>query len=264
MNNGFSYKTVPASRIATFDTFSIGLEKHHVAALLEFDVTVPRRKLQESRRSGLNISFNGWLIKVISGVLKEHPDAAAYLRGKRRLMLFNDINISILVEKVIMGERVPIPMVIEKANDKSAREITAEIENAKNKELSREDIVINRRTGLTERLYVHLPGFARRLVWRVMLANPGFAYKEMGNAAITSVGMIGRVNGWFIHRSVHPVSFGIGSVIKKPVVIDNEILIREILNMTVLIDHDLVDGAPMVRMLKDLTESIETGNPAVE
>jgi pyruvate/2-oxoglutarate dehydrogenase complex dihydrolipoamide acyltransferase (E2) component len=92
-----------------------------------------------------------------------------------------------------------------------------------------------------------------------MLSNPGFAYKKMGNAAVTSVGMIGKVNGWFIHRSVHPVSFGIGSVIKKPVVIDNEIRIRDILNMTVLVDHDLVDGAPMVRMLKDLTIYIETG-----
>ncbi|MDZ7635784.1 MAG: 2-oxo acid dehydrogenase subunit E2 [Bacteroidales bacterium] len=71
--------------------------------------------------------------------------------------------------------------------------------------------------------------------------------------------MMGKVNGWFIHRSVHPVSFGIGSVIKKPVAIDNEIKIREILNMTILIDHDLVDGAPMVRMLKDLTKYIETG-----
>lgn len=81
----------------------------------------------------------------------------------------------------------------------------------------------------------------------------------MGNTAVTSVGMMGRINGWFIHKSVHPVSFGIGSVLKKPVVIDNEIKIREILNMTILVDHDVIDGAPMVRFLNDLTRSIETG-----
>lgn len=259
MKKGFIYRPVPESRIATFDTFSIGLKKHHVAALLEFDVTESRGKLQESRRGGVNVSFNGWLIKVIASVLHEHPEAAAYLRGKRRLMIFNDINISILVEKVINGERVPIPVVIEKANEKTAQEITGEIDDAKKQELSGSDIVINRRSRLTERLYFHLPGFVRRLIWKVMLANPGFAYKKMGNAAVTSVGMMGKVNGWFIHRSVHPVSFGIGSVIKKPVVINNEVKIREILNMTVLIDHDLVDGAPMVRMLKDITNYIETG-----
>jgi pyruvate/2-oxoglutarate dehydrogenase complex dihydrolipoamide acyltransferase (E2) component len=257
MNKEFSYRPVPGSRIATFDTFSIGLKKHHVAALLEFDVTESRRRLQDSRRSGLNISFNGWLIKVIGSVLQDHPEAAAYLRGKRRMMVFNDINISILVEKKINSERVPIPVVIEKANEKTAQEITAEIENAKKQELSGGDIVINRRTRVSERLYYHLPGFARRFVWRRMLGNPGFAFKKMGNAVVTSVGMMGKVNGWFIHRSVHPVSFGIGSVIKKPVVVDNEIKIREILNMTVLVDHDLVDGAPMVRLLKDLSDSIE-------
>jgi len=72
--------------------------------------------------------------------------------------------------------------------------------------------------------------------------------------------VIARVNGWFIHRSVHPVSFGIGSVIKKPVVVNDEVKVREILNMTILVDHDLVDGALMVYLLKDLTNSIESGD----
>jgi pyruvate/2-oxoglutarate dehydrogenase complex dihydrolipoamide acyltransferase (E2) component len=71
--------------------------------------------------------------------------------------------------------------------------------------------------------------------------------------------MIGKINGWFIHRSIHPVSFGVGSIIRKPVVVGNEIKIREILNMTILIDHDVIDGAPMVRLLNELTRYIETG-----
>ncbi|MDZ7635785.1 MAG: 2-oxo acid dehydrogenase subunit E2 [Bacteroidales bacterium] len=168
MNHGYSYKTVPASRIATFDTFSIGLQKHHVAALLEFDVTESRRKLQESRRNGLNVSFNGWLVKVIGNVLKEHPEAAAYLRGKHRIMVFDDINISIIVEKMINGAKVPIPVVIEHTNDKTAQEITSEIDDAKKQDLSGSDIVINRRSSLSEKLYYHLPGFARRFIWRMM------------------------------------------------------------------------------------------------
>jgi pyruvate/2-oxoglutarate dehydrogenase complex dihydrolipoamide acyltransferase (E2) component len=81
----------------------------------------------------------------------------------------------------------------------------------------------------------------------------------MGNAVITSVGMMGKINGWFIHRSVHPISFGVGSILKKPVVTGDEIKIREILNMTILVDHDVVDGAQMVRFLNDLTRMIEKG-----
>jgi pyruvate/2-oxoglutarate dehydrogenase complex dihydrolipoamide acyltransferase (E2) component len=84
----------------------------------------------------------------------------------------------------------------------------------------------------------------------------------MGNVVITSVGMMGLINGWFIHKSVHPLSFGIGSILKKPVVINNEIKIREILNMTILADHDVIDGAPMVRFLNDLTKYIEGGELA--
>jgi len=41
------------------------------------------------------------------------------------------------------------------------------------------------------------------------------AQKKMGNVAVTSPGMVGKINGWFIHKAVHPVSFGPGSVKKR-------------------------------------------------
>jgi pyruvate/2-oxoglutarate dehydrogenase complex dihydrolipoamide acyltransferase (E2) component len=259
METVFSYLKIPRSRIATFDTFSIGLEKHHVSALLEFDVTESRKKLQELRKTGINISFNGWLIKVIGNVISNHPEAAAFIYNKRKLIIFNDINISILVEKKIGDTRVPIPVVIEKTNIKSALEITAEIENAKNQTISPKDMVLNKPPSFSERLYYHLPGFIRRMVWRIMLRKPKGLFPKMGNAVITSVGMMGKINGWFIHRSVHPISFGVGSILKKAVVVGYEIKIREILNMTILVDHDVVDGAQMVRFLNDLTRMIELG-----
>ncbi len=164
-----------------------------------------------------------------------------------------------MVEKVSDGKKVPIPLVIERVDEKSAQDITQEIEDAKNQQFAIDDIVLNRRSKIVERLYYRLPGMLRRLIWKYMLKHPKTAYKNMGNAVITSLGMMGRINGWFIHTTIHPVSFGVGSVIKKPVVIGNEIKIREILNMTVLLDHDVMDGAPMVRLLNDLTQYIEKG-----
>lgn len=259
MKSSFSYKKIPQSRIATFDTFSVGLLKHHVSAILEFDVTDIRKKLQKLRKSGVNISFNGWLIKVISSVLMKYPEAAAFLYSKRKMLIFYDINISLMVEKKIGDNKVPIPLVIEKTNEKSALDITMEIENAKKQELTGNDIVLKKKSTLSEKLYYKMPGFLRRTVWRYMLGNPEIAFKKMGNVVITSVGMMGRVNGWFIQKSVHPLSFGVGSVLKKPVVIGDEIKIREILNMTILVDHDVIDGAPMVRFLNDLTKYIECG-----
>ena len=259
MSDNFSYKNIPQTRIATFDTFAIGLQKHHVSALLEFDVTESRKKLQSLRKSGTNVSFNAWIIKQISNVLEIHPDASAYLHNKKKLIIFNDINVSIILEKRVNDNKVPIPLIIENANKKSAVEITLEIEEAKNKKLTDGNIVINKKATISEKLYYMLPGFLRRFIWKVMLSNPKFAYKKMGNAIVTSVGMMGRINGWFIHKSIHPISFGIGSIIKKPVVIENEIKIRDVLNMTILVDHDLIDGAQMVRLLNDLTKQIESG-----
>jgi len=255
----YSYQKIPRSRVATIDTFSIGLSRHHVSAILEFDVTDSRRRLQELRKNGIQVSFNAWLIKIISNALLRHKEAAAYLYSKRKLIIFNDINISILVEKKIGDKKVPIPLVIEKTNSKSAYEINSEIEKAKLHKLSNADIVLNRKSKRSENIYYSLPGFLRRTVWRIMLNNPKFVYKKMGNAVITSVGMMGTINGWFIHKSIHPISFGIGSILKKPVAIGNEIKIRDILNMTVLCDHDVLDGAPMVKLLNDLTKYIESG-----
>lgn len=259
MTRDYRFEKIPQTRIATFDIFDVGLHKHHVNAMLEFDVTDSRVKLRELRKNGTTVSFNAWLLKVIGIVLKKHPEAAAYFYSKKRLIIFEDINVSMIVEKKTGDSKVPIPLVIEKVNEKSALEIAQEIEKAKDQVLSPDDIVLKKQSSFYQKLYYHLPGFLRRLFWKILLKNPKAAYRTMGNVAVTSIGMIGKINGWFIHKSVHPISFGVGSILKKPVVIENEIKIREILNMTILVDHDVIDGAPMVRFLDDLTNYIESG-----
>lgn len=259
MRSPYRFEPIPPSRIATFDTSSLSNLRHHVSALLEFDVTESRKQLKELRRNGVNASFNGWLIKTISSVLYRNREATAFLVNRKKLIIFNDINVSVIIEKKSGETRVPVPVIIERAQEKSSSEITGEIESAKSLEMEDGAIVLNERARFYERLYYILPGFLRRGIWRIMLARPGFLFRKMGNVVITSVGMMGRINGWFIHKTIHPVSFGVGSVLRKPVVIGNEICIREILNMTILVDHDVIDGAPMVRFLNDLTRAIESG-----
>jgi len=257
--NAYQYQSIPPSRIATFDIFSIGLSKHHVVVLLELDVTESSTKLKILKSKGIKISFTAWLIKVISKALEQHREAAAYLYNKRNLIIFNDINISILVEKKLKNAKVPMPLVIEKTSEKSAAVITKIIEDAKNQSLTDKDIVLNQRTKAYESIYYYLPGFIRRMIWRFLLSHPNIAYKNMGNVVVTSLGMMGKLNGWFIQKSVHPLSFGVGAIIKKPVVLNNEITIRDILNITILMDHDVIDGAPMVRFINDLAHLIENG-----
>ncbi|MDP4190617.1 MAG: 2-oxo acid dehydrogenase subunit E2 [Bacteroidota bacterium] len=255
----YSTHSFPSSRIATIDVCAIGKQRHHICILLECDVTESRFKIRRRKSEGCKISFTAWLLKVISKTLKEHDEAAAFLLSKKEVIVFDDINISLLVEKSLDGKKVPMPLVIEKADKKNAENITREIEQAKKEVLSDKSVVLNRKSSKSERLYYHLPSYIRRMFWKIILKHPQIAYNKMGNVAVTSVGMFGQIKGWFIHTTIHPISFGVGSVIKKPVVVNNDILIREILNLTVLIDHDVIDGAPMIRFINDLVNNIEKG-----
>lgn len=259
IKKSYSISQIPLSRIATFDIFSVGLTRHHVAALLEFDVTTARQKIRKARRNGRKISFNSWLLRVIAVSVQEHPEVVSYLNGKSKLLVFDSINISVLIEKRIGDKLVPIPYVLIDAAQKSAEEISLEIEQARNAEIKEGETLIQRDLSLYEKLYYRLPGFLRRLVWRLMLKKPQFIFSKMGNISVTSLGTTARLNGWFVHRSVHPLSFGFGSVIKKPVVIDDKVAVREILNSTILLDHDVVDGAPMARFIDCLSEKIKNG-----
>ncbi|WP_036876484.1 2-oxo acid dehydrogenase subunit E2 [Xylanibacter oryzae] len=257
-----NYKTelFPDSRIASIDVCEIGKHKHHIVGLLEFDVTDSRRKIREyNKKNQTKISFNAWLIHVIGKTIKKHETASSYLIGKNNLMIFDDINISIIVEKKLDGTKVPFPLVIEKVNEISIESIAAKISMAKNQELTQKDITLQKKAKQAERIYYLLPRFLRLLFWKYLLKHPKFAFNRMGNVAFTSIGMMGKINGWFIPISVHPICFGIGSIIKKPAVIDNEIAIREILNASILIDHDVMDGAPMARFINELRTNIENG-----
>ncbi len=53
------------------------------------------------------------------------------------------------------------------------------------------------------------------------------------------------------------VSFAVGSIVKKPVVKNDEIVVREIINITAAFNHDLVDGAPAARLINRLRRYIE-------
>lgn len=258
--NNFKTKYFPKSRIATNDVCAIGVKRHHIAALIEVDVSESRDKIKRYKEKGNEISFTAWLIKVIANSIKDYENVAAYLRGKREIILFNDINISIAVEKDINGQKVPIPLIIEKVNERSIESITKQIIQAKNQILTDRDIVLRSQSGRIERFYYLLPGFLRRMFWRYLLARPHFAFGKMGNVAITSVGMIGKADGWFIPISVHPICFGIGRISKKPTVVNDKIEIREILKITILLDHDVVDGGQMARFISNLTDNLEKCN----
>jgi len=251
----------PDSRLATIDIGRVSKLKHHMQALMEVDVTEARRLINEKKKQKIAVSFNSWLIKCISLAVEDNREIHGVRKGRKKIVLFEDVDISIIIEREIKGHKVPLPYVIRKTNEKSISEIYKEINKGQNQSISNEGnyVLGEKKNEIMMKLYYILPSILRRLVWKVLIQNPLLTKEQMGTVAVTSVGMMGKLNGWVIPVSVHPLTFAVGSIIKKPGVIHNQIEIREMLYITVLADHDVIDGAPAMRVLTKLTNMIEKG-----
>ncbi|ABR47638.1 catalytic domain of components of various dehydrogenase complexes [Alkaliphilus metalliredigens QYMF] len=263
MKNVGEYKidTFPISRIATIDIGIAGLKKHHIRALIELDVTEARKNIFEKRKLSQKISFNSWLIKCIGCAVEECKEIHGIRKGKRKVVIFDDIDIAIVIEREVQGKKVPLPYVIRKVNEKSISDIRNETRDAQNQSIedNGDYILGEKKNDFLMKVYYSMPGLLRGLIWKNIIRNPFLIKENMGTVMVTSVGMVGRIRGWVIPVSVHPLCFAIGSIVKKPGVIDDKIEIREYIYITVLVDHDVIDGAPAVRALSKLTKLVESG-----
>ena len=260
MKDKFSEVRFPKSRVATLDMGDLKDFRNHVMGFLELDVTDTRTKIRDLRRStGQQLSFTAWLIKSICSAIEEFPIAAGYLADKRTAIIFDSIDIAMLIEREVDGYKVPLPYVLRKANTKDLFTITQEIESAKQQPLDGGAVINDRWSNIGTSFYYFLPGFLRRALWRAYFLRPEISKRVMGNVSFTSIGMMGNQSGWFISGSIHPLAFGVGSVVRKPGVVGNKIEIREYLNLSVGLDHDVIDGADMARFINTLSRNIEKG-----
>jgi pyruvate/2-oxoglutarate dehydrogenase complex dihydrolipoamide acyltransferase (E2) component len=253
----------PSSRQLTFDVGKIGLAKHHVRALLEVDVTEARSIIKKNRQRGNKLSFTAWLIKTIADCIALHPPIAGINDAKNnRVLVFNDVDISIVVEKNVNGVRVPLPYVIRKADQKPLSEIQDEIESAKSQTVHGEGDYVLGEAQSTQgmRLFVRLPQWLRLILMRLLVLNHPQRVKDMmGTVMITTAGMVGHTRGWIIPFSMHPLCLAIGSLNEQAAVYRGEIQKREILHLTALIDHDVIDGVPAARFVDDLVKKLQSG-----
>jgi pyruvate/2-oxoglutarate dehydrogenase complex dihydrolipoamide acyltransferase (E2) component len=253
----------PSSRQLTFDVGRIGLAKHHVRALLEVDVTEARQLIRQSRRGGRKLSFTPWLIKAIADCVALHPPIAGLNDPKRnQVIAFEDVDISIVVEKEVGGTKVPLPYIIRKADKKTLCEIQDEIEAARSQTVKSEgDYVLGEeQNALGMKLFVRLPQWLRLLLMRLLVLNHPQRVKDMmGTVMITTAGMVGHTRGWIMPFSMHPLALAFGSLNEQAAVYRGEIQKREILHLTILIDHDVIDGVPAARFVDDLVKKLQAG-----
>jgi hypothetical protein len=203
------------------------------------------------------------MIKAIGDCVARNKYAHALRLRRRSLVVFDDVDIAIPVERDVGNAGVPLPLLIKAANRKSVLEIHREIESAIGRRIvGEQDYILSEHQFPTAalKLYYALPQWVRLIAFRWLFDNPFRAKRNSGTVLVTTVNAAGTSAGWILPtRSLHNLSIGLGSITKKPWVVDGEIKARDILHMTVTFDHDVIDGVPARRFVQDLLSTIERG-----
>ncbi len=235
-----------------------GRRKHSLRALLEVDVTKARELIRKLKEEGRDVSFTGWLIKCVAQAVGEHRLLNAYRQGRRKIVVFKDVDIPIPVERMIDGKPVLAAYIIRRANEKTIMEITEEIRRVQREEIDESTTVLGETLTRIEKIIIGMPLFMKRILLRLIRYRGLFKKKHMGTVGVTSVGMKGRLPGWVLTLGgATPTAIAVGGITRKPGVVDDKIMIREYLHLAVTVDHDIVDGAPLARFADRLVELLE-------
>jgi pyruvate/2-oxoglutarate dehydrogenase complex dihydrolipoamide acyltransferase (E2) component len=230
-----------------------------IHGLLEIDVTRARAFLREHKaRTGEALSFTSFIITCLAQAVDENTSLHAYRKGRKHLVLFDEVDVATFVEREVAGHSQRISSLIRAANKKTFREIHQEIRRAQV-----EQVEVLRDSFNATHWVVALPMGVFRgfwaIFWRVRDRSPQVQKHLYGTVAITAVGMFEKGGGWGIPVAEHTLMITLGGIAEKPGVVDGTIAIRAYLSLTLSINHAIVDGAPAARFAQRLKDLIESG-----
>lgn len=262
--NPYQVIDLPLARRETPYFLDLIQVKHSMYGLLELDVSVVRQFIAAHKaETGEGLSFTGYLAFCMAHAVDADKSVQAYLKGRKQLVVFQDVDVGMTIERKLGGTNAPTGHVIRRANHKTFREISDEIRTVQ----SQPPPPSKGMPGWV-RTILMLPSPAPELLVALMRAmrrfdpaGPAGMVASGGTVGVTAIGMFGdgKSSGWAFLPTPYSLMLVVGSVTRKPAVVDNRIEPREMLNLTVVFDHDVVDGAPAARFVRHLTELIENG-----
>lgn len=253
-DNACSIEPLDPFRQLVIDGMSLAARKHNIHGLIEVDITTARQRIAQIKaQTGEALSFTGFIVHCCARAVDENRQVHAVRDWRNRLVLFDDVDVSLPVERLQAGQPVVLQTVIRAANRKSVADIHREIRALQAKELG------DTAWGRWLRWYVLIPGPFRRFIFRLAASRPNLVKGLNGTVLVTSVGMIGKVSGWGIPLAGHSLAVTVGGIEDKPVLLDGELRGRPHLRLTVTFDHDIIDGGPAARFTQRLVELIQTG-----
>lgn len=167
----------------------------------------------------LKVSFNDIIIKVAAAALIEHPQVnASYQEKAVRYYDQADIGVAVAIEEGL------ITPIIRAANQKSLREIATEVrdlaERARNRKLKPEEYM-----GAT--------------------------------FSISNLGMFGIDEFTAVINPPEGAILAVGAMTPKPVVRNNEVVVRQMMHVTMSCDHRVIDGATGAKFLQTFKQILE-------
>ncbi|MFX1262779.1 MAG: dihydrolipoamide acetyltransferase family protein [Promethearchaeota archaeon] len=200
-------------------------QRPHITMITEIDMTdaVELRNdinKRNEKKLGFRVSFNDVIVKAVADILERFPRFNATLIGNE-LHMFEDINIGV----AMATETGLIVPTVREANKKSITEIAQETRDmgrrAKTNDLTPEEL-----TGST------------------------FTVSNLGPFQVDL----------FIPVINPPETaiLALGQIKKKPVVVDDQIVIRSTMMASCAVDHRVLDGAPAGQFLLALKEYLES------
>ena len=201
----------------------------HATTLVEVDMThlarwLERHKDEFKRREGVGVGYQTFAIKAVAEALKDQPYLNASWTEDNKVVLRKQINIGV---SIALENNLVVP-VIRNADTLNlvgiARAVADLVNRARANRLMPADL-----QGAT--FTVNNPGVFGTLISMAIINQP--------NAGILTM----------------------DAVVKRPVVIDDAIAIRQMMYMSLSFDHRILDGLIAARFLVDIKRRLETWTP---
>ena len=196
----------------------------HITMITEIDMTetVALRKelnLRVEKAHGIRVSFNDIIVKAVADSLELFPKFNATLAGND-LHIFDEVNVGV----AMATDDGLIVVTIREANKKSITDIAIETKE-KGKRAKKNKLTSDEMTGST------------------------FTVSNLGPFKVDL----------FIPVINPPETaiLALGQIKKKPVVVDDKIVIRSTMMASCAVDHRVLDGAPAGQFLAALKETLE-------
>ena len=246
----------PQTRNVVLDILAEGRRKNIVHVFFEVDATAVRAQItKHAAQSGKAVSITSDAARILACKVAEDPRMHAYRHKGSALIMFADVDVSVMVERDVEGTLLPLPYIVRAANRKNFLEVDEELKQAKSAPLYADGPL-----SALEAQFFSLPRILRKLVW-TFARNDAHLFRELaGTVGVTSIGMYATGRIFAVPITPMTLTLTIGAIGTQPAIADGVVVERESLQLTLSADHDVIDGAPLLRFINSLKEYLENGD----